>query len=390
MAALQQLLSPQVLTRVISRVASTSDWLTALFGVTSANPSVEDGPSKGKNVIYEGHGREGAYHIFNNTRAVATGKAPGSAAARRSMNPMSRVNFTYPRMHDSINLLAEVVHNLGRIDNPQLRDQAGADMIKRQTRYLGQLAGNWRKAMLVGLLRDSLYAILDGDSGYWSFSSSGTAMQVHGRMPAGNKSQLDMLGGGNIINASWATSTTDIPGHLGQINAAFQQLCGGHLAAVICGTTVWNKVITNEKVAAIHGSSHPPFLVLERDELDPAIARTMKNVYRAKLAVYPDVTWYITDEGLDIGAPGSATYTKLVGTNNALFIGHEPDDGTVACYEAGEPIAEYDGGPEVVKVGLQAWSVKRANPTTTDLFVLDNALVVNHVPASHAYGTVIF
>jgi hypothetical protein len=73
-----------------------------------------------------------------------------------------------------------------------------------------------------------------------------------------------------------------------------------------------------------------------------------------------------------------------------LFIGHEPSDGTVACYEGSEPIAEYDAGPETVKVGVGAWSVKRANPTTTDLFVLDNAIVCNQVPSSEAFGTVVF
>lgn len=383
MASIQQLLSPQVLTKVISRVASMSDWLANLYGVAPG----------GKNILNFGHGRQGAYHIYNNVRAVAAGRAPGTAAHRRQPNPMGRVDFTYPRMHDSVGLLAEFLHNLGRIDNPAVRDQAGADMIRRQTDTLGQLAANWRKAMIVGTLRDSLYMVMVGDSNYFQFTapSSGVpAVRLHGQMPSGNKGQLDMLGAGAIIDTSWSSSSADIPGHIGLINAAFQQLCGGHLAAIICGRKVWNNVIQNDHVAAIHGSAHPPFAALERDTVEPEIAKTMKNVYRAKLNVYPDVTWYITDEGLDIGAPGSEVFTKIVGENDAVFIGHEPDDGTVGCYEGSEPIAEYDGGPETVKVGLSAWSVKRANPTATDLFSLDNALVVNHVPASEAYGTVIF
>ncbi len=383
MAALQQLLSPNFLTKVISRTAASSDWLQLLFGV-------QDG---GKNVLNFGHGRQGAYHIYDNVRKVAAGRVPGSAAGRRAPNPMGRVDFTYPRMHDSVPLLAEVLHNLGRIDNPGVRDAAGADMIRRETNTLGQLASNWRKAMLIGTLRDSLYIGFDGDSVFFDFANTSGALpliQQHARMPAGNKAKLDMLGGGDIIGASWATDTTDIPGHLGKINASFQQLCGGHLSAVICGTTVWNHVINNEHVAAIHGSANPPFVVLERDALDPQIASTIKNAYRAKLSVYPDVTWYITDEGLEVGRPGSETYQKIVGDNNAIFIGHEPDDGTVGCYEGSEPICEHDGAPESVKVGLSAWSVKRSNPTSTDLFVLDNALVANHVPASEAYATVVF
>jgi hypothetical protein len=59
-------------------------------------------------------------------------------------------------------------------------------------------------------------------------------------------------------------------------------------------------------------------------------------------------------------------------------------------YEGSEPIAEYDGGPETVKVGFQAWSTKTSNPTNTNVFVLDNALAVNHVPDSIIYATPVF
>jgi hypothetical protein len=383
MAALQTLLQPQVLTNVVSQVAEVSDWLSMLFGVQVGGP----------NIINHGHGRYGAYHIYNNVRKVARGRAPGTAAGRRSAQPMDRVPFVYPRMHDSVALSAEVLHNLGQIADPATRDIAGKDMIKRQTKTLGQLAANWRKAMLVGTLRNSLYMGMDGDDVFFDFvSTSGVekVLQVPTQMPAGNQAKLNMVGTGDIINASWDNIATDIIGHLGLINAAFQQLCGGHLAACVCGTKVWNNVIQNTSVGKVHGSAHAPFTTLERDALDPAIAKTMKNVYRAKLSVYPDVIWYITDEGLEVGAPGSETFQKIVGDNNVIFVGHEPDDGATACYEGSEPIAEYDNGPEEVKTGLASWSVKRANPTETDLFVLDNALVVNQVPASEAYGTVIF
>ncbi len=119
--------------------------------------------------------------------------------------------FVYPRMHDSISLPAELMHNLGRIDDPAQRDVAGQDMISRQTMTLAQKAANWRKAMLIGAMRDSLYLRTDGDSQYITYSSGGGAIQVNYQMPAGNKSQLNMLAAGNIIDATWATTTTRIP-----------------------------------------------------------------------------------------------------------------------------------------------------------------------------------
>jgi hypothetical protein len=53
-----------------------------------------------------------------------------------------------------------------------------------------------------------------------------------------------------------------------------------------------------------------------------------------------------------------------------------------------EPIAEYDGGPESVRVGLSAWSKKTSNPTATEAYVLDNCLPVNHDPHSIQNATV--
>lgn len=384
MVALQTLLMPQTLTKVVSQQAATSDWLINLFGCQPG----------GANEMNMGHGRFGQFNIYNNVRKVAKMRAPGTAAGRRAPQPMGTVMFSYPRMYDSVELLAEQLHNLGLITDPKQRDAAGANMIKRQTDTLAQLASNWRKAMLIGHLRDSLYLGMDGDDNWFTFNGSESGalpiLQTNAQLPSGNKQKLNMLGTGDIIDASWSTSTTNIPKHLMQINAAFQQLNGGHLDTIICGYKVWNEVINNDHVAAIHGSANAPFRVFERETLDPVLANTQRNVYRAVLNVLPDVTWYITDEVIEVGKPGAEVTSKLVPDDYAMFIGHRPNDGTVACYVGSEPVAEYDGGPEQVKTGLASWSVKRSNPTKTDLFVLDNALTVSHVPNSRAYGLCIF
>ena len=317
---------------------------------------------------------------------MAKGRAPGTAAARSAPNPVGQVTFTYPRMHDSVPLLAEVLHNLGRIDDPAMRDQAGADMIRRQTDTLAEMAANWRKAMLVGMLRDSLYFEPDGDDLHLNFS---TGMQIAFNMPAGNKGQLNMLGGGNIIDASWGTSTTNIPKHLLDINAAFQQLHGGKLCAVILGKDAWDAVRKNDHVHEEHGTSVSPYLRFERLAVETEVGKTQLNVMVAELTSAPGVLFYITDEVIEVGS--GATATKLVEDGKAVFVGFDPGmDPVVQCYLGSEPIAEYDGGPETTKVGFSAWSVKRANPTSTELFVLDNCLTVNHIPTAIAYGTVLF
>lgn len=379
MPALQTLLSPQVLTTVVSQKAEASDWITKLFGVAPGGP----------NEVYEGHGRYGAFNIYNNVRTIGKGRAPGTAAARSNPNVMGTVPFVYPRMHDSVSLSAEVMHNLGLITDPQRRDAMGADMISRQTTTLAQKAGNWRKAQLIGALRDSLYFRSSGDSQYITFTST-SAQRINFQMPSGNKGQLNMLGAGNIIATTWANTSADIPGNLLAINAAFQRLNGGALRVVICGWVVWNYIKKNTFVQQEHGTSSSPFLRFERLAVEDTIAKTSKNVMIAELASAPGVLFYITDEGLDLGPEGSEVFTPIVETNCAIFIGFDPGQDVIKCYQGSEPIAEYDAGPKEVKIGMASWSVERSNPTTTDLFVLDNALIVNHIPDSVAYGTVVF
>jgi len=377
MAALQSLLSPQVLTKVISQKAKTSDWLINLMGL---------GPG-GKNEVYEGHGRQGAFNIFDHTRKVALGRAPGTAAGRSAGNPMGQTLFTYPRMHDSLSLPAEILHNLSKISDPAVRDKSGADMIARQTDYLGEKSANWRKAMLIGMLRDSLYYTVDGDDVKFSYSSG---IQINFQMPAGNKTKLDMLGEGDIIGTSWSNADCDIPDHLGKINRAFQRLCGGRLAGALITHQIFNYIRRNNVVQEEHGTSMPPYLRYEVLDVEVSPGKTMKNVLIVELRSFPGCTFYVTDEVIDLGYDSTESLQPIVPDNKGIFFGFEPGDPVVQCYQGSEPIAEYDGAPENEKIGFAAWSVKRSNPTATELFTLDNALIVNHIPKALAVGTLVY
>ncbi len=376
---LRDILSPIVLTKVISERVAASGAFLRMFGMQPGGP----------NEVNEGHGREGAYHVFNNTIKTAAGRAPGLAAARIAGQGMSKVKFDYPRMHSSIPLLAETYNNIARIDDPALRDKAGINMIKRQTDHLAKLACNWRTAMLVGMLRGSLYYLMVGDSYYIQYDSSNSATEIPQLMPAGNKSKLNMLGAGDIIGASWSDVTTDIPTQWLKINAAFQVLNGSGLERVMMQSQEWGYFIQNNYVAKAHGTSAQPFKIIEeRTETGPDGKKAV--VWTAKVSFMPWVDIIITDEGLEIGKPGSETYKKHIPDNSALFLGSDVSGGDLQCYIGGEPIAEYDGGPEDMKYGAASWSRKLSNPTSTEIFVLDNALPVNHVPKNVAVGLVTF
>lgn len=379
MASIHDILRPITLTKVISRQAAASSWLLNFFGF-------EPG---GANEANYGHGREGSFQVFNNTRTVAQGRAPGAAAGRATKNVIGSVPFTYPRMHEQISLPAELLHNLARIGDPRARDEAGADMIRRQTQFISQKAANWRTAMTVGMLRDSLYLTQNGDTWYPTYTSSGAALRINFQMPAGHLSQLNMLGGGNLIGATWATNTTDIPSHVMAIDEAFSQLYGGRLEYVMLRRREWQYVLNNQIVQGLAGSANQPFETLQLD-FGTNPDGSPRKVHAATFVWCPGIKWIVNNDVLEIGAPGSETRTPHIEEGKVLFLPDPKNADIFSGYLGSEPISEYDNGPETVKTGFSAWSTKTSNPTSTNVFVLDNFLPVNHNPYASAYGTVVF
>ena len=117
----------------------------------------------------------------------------------------------------------------------------------------------------------------------------------------------------------------------------------------------------------------------------------MLNILVFELRSFPGCTFYITDEVIDLGYDATESLQPIVPDNTAIFFGFDPGaNNIVQCYQGSEPIAEYDGAAETEKIGFAAWSVKRSNPTATELYTLDNALIVNHIPNALAIGTVIY
>lgn len=386
MASLQQILNPNVLTSVISQIVGTSDVILNFMGFQPG----------GFNVVDEGHGREGKYHIFDSSRTIAKGRAPGTAAGRSRRQIVKAVPFVYPRMHDSLSIPAEYFHNIAQISNPTQRDEAGRDMIMRQTKFLSQKAANWRVAATVGMLKDSLYYHENGDDWYWTYSSSGNVSQINFGIPAGNKSQLNMtdragtsIFSGDIIDVSWDNTSADIPGHIAKINQARAQQGVGPVRHIHCRSTAWQHVMNNDKVAAHQGIASPPYQTFTR-EVGVRQNGEALNETVATVASLPGITWHISDEGLELGPPGSETWQTHWEDGYYLFMGDPMTSDRYAMMVGSEPIAEYDGGPKTVRRGLSSWAVDRSNPTATEVYVLDNALPVPHDPYDLDYGQCVF
>lgn len=387
MAGYLDILRPQVLTEVVRQVVASADPILKFMGFQP------DGP----NDKYYGHGREGAYHIYDDTRKAAKGRAPGTAAARSSKQPMKAVPFTYPRMHDSVSLPAEFFHNLGNINDPRMRDEAGRDMITRQTATLLQKAANWRIALTVGMLRDSLYFHQEGDDWFPNYTSTSALFGPSFRVPAGNKNQLNMtdragtsVHGASIIDVPWSSPGANIPLHFAKINQARSAQGVGPVRHVHLNSITWTHLTFNDYLSANAGIANPTFSVFDR-EAGKRPDGTALHEYIGKFNALPGVEFHITDEGLDLWNAASDTYgfVKHFPDTMAVLMG-EPVREKYTMYNGSEPIAEYDGGPETVRVGMASWSKKTSNPTATEVYVLDNCLPVPHDPYDLIPATVVF
>lgn len=382
--SIHQLLQPITFTKVISRVAAASSQFLNFMGFQPGGP---------REMSY-GHGREGSYSIFNNVRTVAIGTAPGAPAARRARNPMGKVPFTYPRMEQSLDLLLEEVNQFAKIDDPRTRDVAGASYIQRQTGIMGQEAANWRTALTVGMLRDSLYVHELGQNWYPDYTSTSALYQINFQLPAGNKSQLNILdkddstsiNGSSIIDVPWSSPGANIPLHVNKVDAALFRRCGVHLKTVAVRTAMWDNITNNDFVTSGAGIANPPFTKFERQvgnnpDGSPFMAKF------GTITKCPGIEFMINDEGVDLGNPASPTWTYHIEDNGAFFL----PEITNALFEgliAQEPIVEYDNGPISNKVGNASWSRLISEPSAYRCFNLDNFFPLPYNPGSWCYGTV--
>ncbi len=386
MAALSidQMLHVTYTTKVISRVAAGTNSVMRRFGMQGGPPGSK---VRGTNVKTVGH-RMFGYDIFNDTRTVGASTAPGAAAAVSKRQLIGRVNGTFPRMHDSMVLPAEELHNRRQLGgSSSVYDEKGASYVERQQRFLGQKAGNFRSLLVGGMLRGAIHAHQSGDRVYYDYSSTAANWTIDYQIPSGNKLQLNMLGAGNIVDVPWSNPGAKIPKQLLAVNAAFQQLVGSRLELIIMNSSTWNMVMDNDYVIQNAGSSAPAYTVYKRSD------ETMENgkpdtTFECRIAAVPWVTILVTDEGLDIGnTDGTVTYTKFI-PDGYIWMGPNPDPNIMEMLEGDEPIAEGPNMAEQVKAGLSSWSYQSWNPTARQLLVLDNAMPALYVPSATCYAQI--
>jgi len=362
----QQILAPKTILHAISQMGLPGTTLQRLFGWGFGGANVE-----------RQSGRNFSYDIFDNTRRVATGRVPGQASSRQEPQKVGNVNGTFPRAAETISLLDEDLLNRRAFGGgaDQL-DLGGESYITRQEAYLAQRFANLVEFQTAAMLRGSYTYHDDGDVLHHGFT--GGSLTVDFQIPAGNKTQLDMLGAGNILDADWALAATDIPLHLQNINAALLELTGMGLAHVVLTSVGWRYVLNNTKVQAMGGSVNTPF---------ESMKRTSSGEFEAVLRALPWITFHIVDYGLQVWNGSAEVFTKLIANDRAAFF-PQPAPRWVRYLEGSEIVTEGPGGQRSEQFGFYPFAWPTHDPSGWELSAVLNGIPALFTPSAMAYGLI--
>lgn len=351
-----------------SRVKPGLTALSSLFGMNIG----------GGNRIQHG-GRRFAYDVMNRTRRVSTGRAPGQQSSLTAPQKVGEVYGTFPRSAETIQLTDEDIFNRRRLGGPLTElDSMGAAYINRQQQYLADRFSNLIEFQVAAMCRGTYTYTQNGDDLEHTFSGGETTIDF--KIPAGNKNQLNMLGGGSIIGAPWSTAGTDIPLHLFQINSALMQLTGYPLQHICLNSTTWNYVVNNTKVQAQGGSSNVVFEKLAQDE---------NGNFEGIIRSLPWLRWHVMDHGLELYSAGSYSYSKLI-PDDAIIGMPDPSGEWVQYLDGSEIVTEGPGvgATRAERYGFHPYAYPSHDPSGWNLAGVFNGIPALYNPNAIIYGDV--
>lgn len=366
--SVQEVLAPEVILREVSRIQLPGTVLSDLFGWGLA---ARDPANMSGNMI-DYPLREGSYDVFNRTQDLASGRVPGTANFQTKPQKMGRVRFTIPRSAEQITLTDEDLVNRRQLGQAvTVVDSMGENYIMRQKRFLAEKVANMIEFQTAALLRGSYTFDQNGDELRNTFANGEETIDF--QVPSGNKNQLDMLGAGAIIGASWATTTTDIPGDCYQVNDAMNALTGMGIEHAICNSTTFQYCLNNDKVKAQAGTANTPFESYERSG---------PGRFTVVLRAIPWLQWHIIDYKLNI-YNGTSAYavSSLVADDQVNFI-PTPNPSWVQYLNGGEVITEGPNGTRAFRNGFYAYGYPSWNPSGWNLANVHNGMPALYIPAA--------
>lgn len=366
------LLAPSVLNRTVVEIEVLNTHLQSIVG----------GPMMGGDSIDIG-GRNFAWDIADPTREIATSRAPGTGPSQQKPKRNDWVTGRFPRAHESIKLDYEQIHNQRPIGGPVSEiDRAGRQFIARQQMIIKQRFANLIEFQIAAMLRGKYYYSVDGDDLINSFSSGDVTVDY--RIPAGNllvgasfAAGLDPLGEGNIIDATWAATSTKIIEHLYKIDDAMTRYTGGRLAHVITTSKVMMSIFNNTQVQQFAGTSVSPFETVQKlpGEAGPAFFMRLRGCDWIK--------FHVVNESLNL----NGTATRMIPEGYCSFL-PEISSAWYEYWNGSEIVVPWVGQQGYEAYGMHFWAKPIDEPAGYKLMAVHNGIPALLKPKSIMFARV--
>lgn len=214
--------------------------------IESVKPGVPDVlPPAFMSTTKKVEGDAGRYTVTQGVRTVSKRVEYGAPAIRVDPTGISvkdvKLVHTFEEIHFNPN-----TYRLLRAFDSYEKQQQGKEIVALQMRNFKQRQTNHRISSVLSMLfLTHIYYDADGSL---LPTSSGAEIDVDMLVPSGNKAQLNVDGTGDIIGASWATSTTNIPLHLRKLKKAALRLTGYPLKYAYYGVNIPEYMMINDRV----------------------------------------------------------------------------------------------------------------------------------------------
>lgn len=193
-------------------------------------------------------GQTAEWNQVDGTRETAQLVHFGSPAVRRGLKGVT------PRTAKMIHTFHDIVHPAATLLQLQsmedaTKQQMGKETLLFQSQQFRAIFDNLRISCRYSAL--ALGKIYFDGSGNLLPTSSGAVITVDFGVPAGNTGGLDVFGAGNLISASWATDTTNIPKDITNIKEAGMKKTGYPIMHCFYGKNIPSYLAVNDYVTPI-------------------------------------------------------------------------------------------------------------------------------------------
>ena len=370
MATLEDLFGHVVIDRVISRLRGADYRVANMYEMLPGQSAVDEVP-----------GRKFGWDVFDNTRVIAQGRTPGSAAANVVLQPTGTVTATAYRIFEQTALDYErVFRNRGLGLSLGSVDVRGERYIAKQMLHKTRRVMNAREFMVTRMLVDGSFKLLvqgnDVIPQATGAGPTGGEVLVDFRHPATNKLDLADTGFGAVV---WSDAASLIINDLIQLNDRSEKGSRFPLEIAWCPSDIWTSITNNTQVRETGGTANVWFneqgFVPTRSR-DPEDTGAQTPGVAFVLRGFPQIKWFIYGDNYidDTGA-----VTPHIAAGQVVFTPRQSTE-WLEWRAGSELVQKRENGPIEEQFGFGMWQEIVRNPLAISMFALDNGLPAPYVP----------